>query len=77
MPEATTIRLRDDTPCMEPAVTLEAFAEQTNAVAVRIEPGGDARESGVVKERGARPPEAAGGAETTGGIGRSAASGVG
>ena len=44
MPEATTIRLRDDTPCMEPAVTLEAFAEQTNAVAVRIEPGGDARE---------------------------------
>ena len=43
MPEATTIRLRDDTPCMEPAVTLEAFAEQTNAVAVRIEPGGDAR----------------------------------
>ena len=44
MPEATTIRLRDDTACMEPAVTLEAFAEQTNAVAVRIEPGGDARE---------------------------------
>ncbi|MEL7706349.1 DUF934 domain-containing protein [Citromicrobium bathyomarinum] len=44
MPEAATIRLRDDTPCMEPAVTLEAFAEQTNAVAVRIEPGGDARE---------------------------------
>ena len=37
------IRLRDDTPCMEPAVTLDAFAAQTNAVAVRIEPGGDAR----------------------------------
>ena len=44
MAEDAQIRLRDDEPCMEPAVTLEAFAEQTNAVAVRIEPGGDARE---------------------------------
>ena len=44
MGEQATIRLRDDEPCMEPAVTLDAFAQQTNAVAVRIEPGGDARE---------------------------------
>ena len=44
MDSETTIRFRDDAPCMEPAVTLDAFAQQTNAVAVRIEPGGDARE---------------------------------
>lgn len=44
MAEDAQIRLRDDEACMEPAVTLDAFAEQTNAVAVRIEPGGDARE---------------------------------
>lgn len=44
MGEQANLRFRDDAPCMEPAVTLEAFAEQTNAVAVRIEPGGDARE---------------------------------
>ena len=44
MAEATPMRFRDDAPCMEPAVTLDAFAEQTNAVAVRIEPGEDSRE---------------------------------
>ena len=44
MPEQETLRLRDDEVCMEPAVTLDAFAGQTNAVAVRIEPGEDTRE---------------------------------
>lgn len=38
------LRFRDDTPCAEPAVTVEAFAGQTNAVAVRVEPGDDARD---------------------------------
>ncbi|GAB5348026.1 DUF934 domain-containing protein [Alteriqipengyuania sp. 357] len=44
MAEQETLRLRDDEACMEPAVTLDAFAGQTNAVAVRIEPGEDTRE---------------------------------
>ena len=44
MAEQVPLRLRDDEACMEPAVTLEAFAGQTNAVAVRIEPGEDTRE---------------------------------
>lgn len=35
--------LRDDQTSEEPAVTLEAFAGQTNATAVRIEAGEDAR----------------------------------
>lgn len=39
----TQIRLRDDAPCAEPVVTIDAFAGQSNAVAVRIEPGEDAR----------------------------------
>ena len=40
----TIIRFRDDEPHDEPAVTLDAFlAEQTNATAVRIEAGDDAR----------------------------------
>jgi len=38
------LRYRDDEPHEEPAVTLEAFTGQTNATAVRIEPGEDARE---------------------------------
>ena len=38
-----TLRFRDDEPADEPAVTLEAFAGQTNASAVRIEAGDDVR----------------------------------
>ncbi|MGB3739062.1 MAG: DUF934 domain-containing protein [Pontixanthobacter sp.] len=38
------LRFRDDELSAEPAVTVDAFASQTNAVAVRIEPGDDARE---------------------------------
>lgn len=38
------LRFRDDEPHDEPAVTLDAFlAEQTNATAVRLEAGEDAR----------------------------------
>ncbi|WP_156840112.1 DUF934 domain-containing protein [Novosphingobium aquimarinum] len=37
-------RFRDDEVVTDPAVTVDAFAEQTNATAVRIEPGDDARE---------------------------------
>ena len=39
-----TLRFRKDEPVSDPAVTVDAFAEQTNATAVRIEPGDDARE---------------------------------
>lgn len=39
-----TLRFRTDEPVSDPAVTVDAFAEQTNATAVRIEPGDDARE---------------------------------
>lgn len=35
---------RDDAPVGDPAVTVDAFLAQTNAVAVRIEPGDDARD---------------------------------
>ncbi|WP_336985921.1 DUF934 domain-containing protein [Altererythrobacter aquiaggeris] len=38
------LRLRDDTPHEEAAVTVEAFIGQTNAGAVRIEPGDDSRD---------------------------------
>ncbi len=37
------LRFRTDEPADEPAVTLETFAGQTNAVAVRIEAGDDVR----------------------------------
>jgi uncharacterized protein (DUF934 family) len=37
-------RFRDDEPVSDPAVTVDSFAEQTNATAVRVEPGDDARE---------------------------------
>lgn len=37
------LRFRSDEPLEEPAVTLDAFLGQTNATAVRIEPGDDAR----------------------------------
>ncbi|MGN5373783.1 DUF934 domain-containing protein [Sphingomonas hankookensis] len=39
-----TLRLRDDAAHDEPAVTLDAFLGQSNATAVRIEAGDDARE---------------------------------
>jgi uncharacterized protein (DUF934 family) len=40
-----SLRFRDDEPHDEPAVTLDAFlAGQSNAIAVRIETGDDARE---------------------------------
>jgi uncharacterized protein (DUF934 family) len=37
-------RFRDDEPVGDPAVTVDSFADQSNASAVRIEPGDDARE---------------------------------
>jgi len=37
-------RFRADEPVSDPAVTVDAFADQTNATAVRVEPGDDARE---------------------------------
>lgn len=37
------LRFRTDEPLEEPAVTLDAFLGQSNATAVRIEPGDDAR----------------------------------
>ena len=40
---STLLRFRDDAPHEEPAVTLDAFLGQTNATAVRIEAGDDAR----------------------------------
>ncbi len=36
-------RYRDDEPVDHPAVTVDSFVEQSNAAAVRIEPGDDAR----------------------------------
>jgi uncharacterized protein (DUF934 family) len=36
-------RFRDDEAVNDPAVTVDAFTEQSNASAVRIEPGDDAR----------------------------------
>ena len=39
--EVNTFRLRDDTAADEPAVSLDAFFEQPNAVSVRIEAGDD------------------------------------
>ena len=37
-------RFRSDEPVADPAVTVDSFGEQTNAAAVRLEPGDDARE---------------------------------
>jgi uncharacterized protein (DUF934 family) len=37
------LRFRDDEPHEEPAVTLDSFLGQSNATAVRLEPGEDAR----------------------------------
>lgn len=38
------LRFRDDEPQEQPAVSVEAFLEQSNATAVRVEPGDDARD---------------------------------
>ena len=37
-------RFRDDEPVADPGVTVGAFGAQTNAAAVRLEPGDDARD---------------------------------
>ncbi|MEZ5735795.1 MAG: DUF934 domain-containing protein [Novosphingobium sp.] len=37
-------RFRDDEPVADPAVTVDSFGDQSNAAAVRIEPGDDARD---------------------------------
>jgi len=37
------LRFRTDEPAEQPAVTLDAFLDQSNATAVRLEPGDDAR----------------------------------
>ena len=41
---AEMLRYRDDEPVDHPAVTVDSFLDQSNANAVRIEPGDDARE---------------------------------
>ena len=38
------LRFRTDEPVADPAVTVDSFSQQTNAVAVRLEPGDDARD---------------------------------
>ncbi|ABC62467.1 DUF934 domain-containing protein [Erythrobacter litoralis] len=43
-PDEVQFRFRDDEVADHAQVTVDAFLEQTNAVAVRIEPGDDARE---------------------------------
>ncbi|MXO58008.1 DUF934 domain-containing protein [Altererythrobacter salegens] len=42
-PDAVQFRFRDDEPVDHAAVTVDAFLDQSNASAVRIEPGDDAR----------------------------------
>lgn len=37
-------RFRDDEPVADPGVTVDAFGEQSNASAVRLEPGDEARD---------------------------------
>ena len=46
-----TLRLRQDEPVDEPAVTIDAFLEQTNAASVRIEAGDDVRRLVPVLDR--------------------------
>ncbi|MEZ5694146.1 MAG: DUF934 domain-containing protein [Altererythrobacter sp.] len=41
---AEIIRFRDDEPVDHPAVTVDSFLDQSNANAVRVEPGDDARD---------------------------------
>lgn len=38
------LRFRSDEPVADPAVTVDSFGDQTNASAVRLEPGDDARD---------------------------------
>ena len=42
--DAVQFRFRDDEPVTDPAVTVDAFLGQSNAVAVRIEPGDETRD---------------------------------
>ncbi len=42
-PDEVQFRFRDDARVDHPAVTVDAFLDQSNAAAVRIEPGDDAR----------------------------------
>lgn len=48
------LRFRDDQPHQQAAVSLEAFLDQSNATAVRLEPGEDARALIAFLERLAR-----------------------
>lgn len=48
---ADFLSFRIDEPAQEPVVTLESFSDQSNATAVRIEPGEDARELLPLLER--------------------------
>lgn len=38
------LRFRDDDPVSDPGVTVDAFGDQSNAAAVRLEPGDEARD---------------------------------
>jgi uncharacterized protein (DUF934 family) len=40
----TQFRFRSDEPVADPSVTVDSFGEQTNASAVRLEPGDEARD---------------------------------
>lgn len=42
-PDEVQLRFRDDEPVDHAAVTVDSFLDQSNATAVRIEPGDDAR----------------------------------
>jgi len=46
-----SLRFRDDEPADEPAVTLDAFLEQPDAVSVRIEGGDDVRRLAPLLDR--------------------------
>jgi uncharacterized protein (DUF934 family) len=46
-----SLRFRDDEPADEPAVSLDAFLDQPNAVSVRIEGGDDVRRLGPALDR--------------------------
>lgn len=48
---ADVLRFRDDAVADEPAVSLDAFLDQTNAASVRIEAGDDVRQLGPVLDR--------------------------